>query len=119
MRANPDFQFDTSYEDAEGYEHDIRVLYEYSPAEYNWPATKDIVGAYYEDAGDILDDIPDAAQKRLQDEAREHYSYLCERMQAMREDAAEARAEAQREARIEYERDQRATHASLVRDGDL
>ena len=96
---NPDYQFDTSYDDADGYEHDVRVLYEYSPAEYGFPAQVEVVGAYYEDQGDIMDDMPIEAQQRLHDEAWEHYAYLGEKMAALREDAAEARAEMMREER--------------------
>ena len=112
------FTFSTYYTDSNDVEHDIKVSYDYSPTEYNWPATIDVCEAINSDGVCVLDSLSKRKRSDIKEKCWEDYEERCGREQAMREDDAEARAEFMRENRL-YELEQRLTHQSLKQQGEL
>ena len=95
------YSFDSYYTDRFGSEHEVRVDYSYSRAEYGFPATLELEAAWFEDEGCVLDQLTPDEYHGLEMRAWDDYHERGEREAAMREDSAEARAEMMREARYE------------------
>ena len=93
-----EFTFDNYYTDAEGNEHSATVLYDYSPAEYGFPAMIELCEVS-ECGCNVIEHLTTDEYHRLELRAWDDYHARGEREEAAREDAAEARAEMMREER--------------------
>ena len=94
------YSFDSYYTDRFGNEHEVRVDYSYSRAEYGFPATLELEAAMQGDDC-VLDQLTPDEYHGLEMRAWDDYAERGERRQAMLDDAAEARAEMMQEARYE------------------